>query len=285
MENENKNEKPATAPSTTLQDKATKGIKAAQAAPNQATAEPAIKAPDPRRFEQLIFSKIPDIMQQVTHIGKDRKNPQQGYAFRGIDDMYNELHAIFAANRVFFTSRVIHAEREERINKNQTTLVFTILDIKFTFYAEDGSSISSVMRGEAMDSGDKASSKAASTALKYALMQMFMIPTEEDKDTENNTYEVMPKQYQAGPPPRPAAPQQAPAMGDSPRPGYENQGGDERPADIRPWLTEDQYLAMLTAIGEGKGGVVLAKMESYKIRRDYREKLNSAIAAAQSVQA
>ena len=116
--------------------------------------------------KQLIFEKIPAIMTQVSVIEKTRKNPQQGYSFRGIDDMYNELHGLFASNKVFFTSRVLHAEREERINKSGSTLVYTILDIEFTFYAEDGSNISSVMRGEAMDSGDKASSKAASAALK-----------------------------------------------------------------------------------------------------------------------
>jgi hypothetical protein len=44
-----------------------------------------------------------------------------------------------------------------------------------------------------MDSGDKASNKAASAALKYALLQLFMIPTEEEKDTEFQSPEVKPK--------------------------------------------------------------------------------------------
>ena len=62
--------------------------------------------------------------------------------------------------------------------------MWSILTVEFTFWAEDGSSVSCTMIGEAMDSGDKASNKAMSTALKYALMQMFMIPTEEHIDTE-----------------------------------------------------------------------------------------------------
>jgi hypothetical protein len=67
--------------------------------------------------------------------------------------------------------------------------------MKFTAYAEDGSSVESVTIGEAMDSGDKSMNKAMSTAYKYALMQIFCIPTEEDKDTENQTHEVAPKSY------------------------------------------------------------------------------------------
>jgi hypothetical protein len=49
------------------------------------------------------------------------------------------------------------------------------------------------MIGEAMDSADKASNKAMSTALKYTLMQMFLIPTKDEKDTEYQTHEVSPK--------------------------------------------------------------------------------------------
>jgi hypothetical protein len=44
-----------------------------------------------------------------------------------------------------------------------------------------------------MDSGDKASNKAMSVAYKYAFMQIFCIPTEEEKDTEYKSPEVKPK--------------------------------------------------------------------------------------------
>ena len=132
-------------------------------------------------------------MKDVEHIGKDRQNTQQNYKFRGIDDMYNELHKHFSKHEVFITSEVISTEREERQAKNGGNLIYSILNIKHTFYATDGSSVSSVMIGEAVDSADKASNKAMSTALKYTLMQMFLIPTEEEKDTEYHTHEVKPK--------------------------------------------------------------------------------------------
>jgi hypothetical protein len=44
-----------------------------------------------------------------------------------------------------------------------------------------------------MDSGDKASNKAMSVALKYACFQLFMIPTEEMVDPAAETHEVTSK--------------------------------------------------------------------------------------------
>ena len=140
-----------------------------------------------------IYQSINAIMKHVPSIGKDRKNEQQGYKFRGIDDMYNALNPLLAEHGVFATSEVLNTEREERQTKNGGTLFYSILTVKFNFYATDGTFVTSVMIGEAMDNGDKASNKAMSTAYKYALMQLFCIPTEDVKDTEYETHEVKPK--------------------------------------------------------------------------------------------
>lgn len=138
----------------------------------------------------IIYSKIIAILREVDAVGKNKKNAQQGYMFRGIDDMYNAVHPLFAKHGVFITSEVINREREERQTAKGGVLIYTILTCKFTFYAEDGSSVTSTLDGEAMDSGDKSTNKSMSTALKYALMQMFLIPTEEKLDTEEETHEV-----------------------------------------------------------------------------------------------
>lgn len=153
-------------------------------------------------MDQLIFTKIPAIMADVEAIGKNRRNQSQGYAFRGIDDMYNDLHTHFATHKVFYTSEVLSTHREEKTTKNGSTMQYVVLNVKFTFYAIDGSSVSSVMVGEASDSGDKASNKAMSTALKYALMQLLLIPTEEDKDTENHSPEFKSEKPQTTPAPK-----------------------------------------------------------------------------------
>ncbi len=88
---------------------------------------------------------------------------------------------------------ILSEKREERQTKAGGVMTYTILTIKFTFYAEDGSNFSSIMIGEAADSGDKSSNKAMSTALKYALMQLLLIPTEDEKDTEFHSPEFVEK--------------------------------------------------------------------------------------------
>lgn len=144
---------------------------------------------------KLIYSKISEIMSKVGSIWKDRKNASQWYNFRGIDDMYNALNSHLSEVKVFFAPEVLTIEREERATKSGWVLMYTVITMRFTAYAEDGSSVSTVTIGEAMDSWDKSANKAMSTAYKYALMQIFCIPTEEEKDTEYQTHEVAPRTY------------------------------------------------------------------------------------------
>lgn len=140
-----------------------------------------------------IFQKIPLIMSEVGAIEKGRKNQSQGYAFRGIDDVYSAFQGLLSKHGVFFTPEVLTSHREERQGKSGGNLIYTVLTVKYTFFADDGSSFSAVTVGEAMDSGDKSANKAMSAALKYVMLQTFCIPTEEDNDTENHTHEVLPR--------------------------------------------------------------------------------------------
>ncbi len=144
-------------------------------------------------LKKQIYSKIINISRKVKPISKDHKNIQQNFKFRGIDDVYNALQPLMSEEGVFVTSRVVHSEREERKTRSGGLSIYSILDIEFNFIAEDGSFVSCTTRGEAMDSGDKASNKAMSTALKYALLQMFMIPTQESIDTDKDSPDPLPK--------------------------------------------------------------------------------------------
>lgn len=160
----------------------------------------------------LIFEKIPLVMAEIGAIGKDRQNAQQGYKFRGIDDLYNAANAALTKHGVFTVPLVLDMKREERQTQKGGTLLYTILTVKYLFYATDGSFFEAITVGEAMDSGDKSCNKAMSAAQKYALLQVFAIPTEEPKDTEHETHEVKPKEK--------PLPDKKPAEKDSDKPNY-----------------------------------------------------------------
>lgn len=132
-----------------------------------------------------IYETINLIMMEVPAIGKNKKNPKQNYNFRSIDDVMNKLQPLFAKFKLFVTPEILEHTREERRTSAGGVLLYSICKIKYTFYAEDGSSVETIVIGEGMDSGDKASNKAMAVALKYALFQVFCIPTEELKDPDN----------------------------------------------------------------------------------------------------
>lgn len=138
-----------------------------------------------------IHGKMVKIMTEMSAISKGRKNTQQNYSFRGIDDIYNELHDVMAKNGVFCLPKIVSERVEDRQSKSGGVLVYRVLHMEFSFVADDGSSVVCSTIGEGMDSGDKASNKAMSTAQKYAFIQTFIIPTEDLKDSENDSSEVL----------------------------------------------------------------------------------------------
>lgn len=139
-----------------------------------------IKAP-------MIYGKIADCMRQLGAIGKTSKNAQQGFMYRGVDAVMNALNPVLTANHVFCVPEVLEQHREERQTKNGGNLIYSILKMCYTLYAEDGSSVSATVIGEGMDSADKSSNKAMSVAYKYAMFQIFSIPTEEMADPDADT--------------------------------------------------------------------------------------------------
>lgn len=136
-----------------------------------------------------IYQKMAAILKETKAITKSEKNQQQGFKFRGIDNVMNELHDIFAKNDVFVLQEVISFETNDRPTKSGGVNTFTRATIKFRYMTTDGSFVETVNVGEAMDSGDKGMNKAMSIALKYSLLQMFLIPTEEQKDPDATTPE------------------------------------------------------------------------------------------------
>lgn len=136
-----------------------------------------------------IYTAIPKIMDDLGAVGKNSRNAAQGYNFRGIDDIVVALKPLLVRYGVFYVPYVIGYTREEKPAKSGGVLMTSILEVEFTFYAIDGSSVKAKTVGEAMDSGDKSVNKAMSAALKYALIDVFNIPTTEPKDSEHESPE------------------------------------------------------------------------------------------------
>lgn len=140
-----------------------------------------------------IYEAISRCMEEIGAVGKDAVNKQQGFKYRGIDAVMNAINPALVKNHVFIVPEVLEQQRQERTTNKGAVLIYSICRIKYTFYAEDGSSIEAITVGEGMDSGDKATNKAMAIAFKYACFQVFCIPTEEMKDPDAEVHEVTPK--------------------------------------------------------------------------------------------
>ena len=135
-----------------------------------------------------IIKRITAIMADVGHIGKDCRNQQQGFMFRGIDQVMNTMHPLLAKHGVVIIPEVVETKREERVTKSGGTLIYTMHRINYRFIADDGSEVVATVVGEGMDSADKSSNKAMAVAFKYACFQVFCIPTEEMVKDDPDAY-------------------------------------------------------------------------------------------------
>lgn len=137
-----------------------------------------------------IYKALASVNKEVNYIGKNRKNEQQNFNFRGIDDVMNELHTLFAKNEIVIKHKVLSYATDTVTSSRGTALYHTKANIKFFFIYSDSSKLKVTTVGEAMDSGDKGINKCLSIGLKNVLLQMFLIPTVEDKDPDSQAHEV-----------------------------------------------------------------------------------------------
>lgn len=204
-----------------------------------------------------IYQAIPAIIGELEAIGRNKRNEQQRFMYRGIDDLYNALSPLFAKHKVFTVPQVLDEKREMRTSKSGGTMTFVALRIKYTFYADDGSHFDAILIGEGMDSGDKASNKAESSAHKYALTQVFAVRTEDEKDPDGDSPGQPPRgnrppqqnQRQGGPPPQQRPPQQQqPARPQAP-------AGNAPVQPVREGLSKvtEKQVHRLFAIANAKG--------------------------------
>jgi len=150
-----------------------------------------------------IYKLVPLVMRDIGAIGKDQMNQFDKYHFRGIDDVYNAVQPALVRHGLFFVP-VLENTSVDLVQTSQGKPAYrALVQMTFTLCAPDGSSVVCRMVGEAMDRGDKACNKAMSAAYKYAMFQLFCIPTEGDNDSENQTHEIAPPRQSPKPQPKP----------------------------------------------------------------------------------
>lgn len=149
-----------------------------------------------------VVQALAAVMRDIGAIGKDQKNTHQGYNFRGIDDVYNALHSPLVKHGVILLPEVEDriAETRETTNSQGKTSRMNVVHLlmRYRFYGPAGDSLDVRVWGEGQDSADKATNKAMSAAMKYALLQTFAIPTDDLDEGDRETVEASPSRQSSG---------------------------------------------------------------------------------------
>lgn len=182
-----------------------------------AEVETTLRAPRPvspatREGVPGVYRKVLDLMRMVTTIGKDQETKGDGprFKFRGIDTVMNEVGAAMRDVGLIMRPQILDKTYTNHTGRkaNGGEVVYTTcsLTVRYIFTdPDDGTTYTMEMVGEGRDNTDKATSKAASMALKYGLLEGLMVAVDDMEDSDRDAPEVT-REQQA-----PAAPQKSAA--------------------------------------------------------------------------
>jgi hypothetical protein len=145
-----------------------------------------------------VHEALARVMVDVTHVGKDGKNQSQGYNFRGIDGVLNAVGPAFRRHGIVPLPEIVDERTEVvEVGKARTPMRSVTVKVRYYFIGPEGDHLMVFVPGEAMDSGDKAFSKAMSVAYRTALIQTLALPTHEP-DPDEESYERAPAPQSPG---------------------------------------------------------------------------------------
>jgi hypothetical protein len=140
-----------------------------------------------------VYQAISNVTAELARsgIGKTKRNTQQGFAYRGVDDVMQALAAALPKCGLVMLPRVTNRTERAAPSKSGGTIYTVILDVEWDLVSTvDGTLHTIVVQGESMDSGDKATNKALSAAYKYAAVLAFSIPLEGIEDADAHSPEA-----------------------------------------------------------------------------------------------
>lgn len=139
--------------------------------------------------ELNIYQRINLISQEAGALAPEAKGGVP-FAFRGIDGTVAHLTPFLHKYGVFNTSKVLSHIITEREANGGRVVKTAQVEVEFTFFGPDGSSVVMVTPGLADDFADRASAQAMSVAYRIALLQLFHLPTH-TKEPEETGQAVM----------------------------------------------------------------------------------------------
>lgn len=129
------------------------------------------------------------VMNDVQGLAKRDKNQAQGFSFRGIDSVMNVVGPALRKAGGFIVPEIRSVKHETLTTAKGSQMNAAFVEVMFSVYGSDGDPITGAVASEAFDSGDKATAKAMSVAMRTFLLQLLCLPTDEP-DPDSFSYEA-----------------------------------------------------------------------------------------------
>jgi len=145
-----------------------------------------------------IYEALLAVYKKVGYVQKGGTNKAQNYKYAGEADLIAALRPAMIENDIIFWPSGVERSHEVQVATASQTESFTkstfntkiIATLQYTFrHVTSATEIKVQVIGEGVDSGDKASYKAMTGALKYALRQTFLIETGDEPEADAKTDE------------------------------------------------------------------------------------------------
>lgn len=138
-----------------------------------------------------------NVMAEVRELGKDERNAQQGFNFRGVDATVNAVGPALRTHGVSVIPTAVHdVSASTYTTKGGTVMRDVFLVVDYLITGPTGDTMPGSAAGEASDAGDKATPKAMSVAYRTFLLQSLTLPTQE-RDPDAEAYERGPSREDA----------------------------------------------------------------------------------------
>jgi len=142
---------------------------------------------------QHIYPALAAVQRELAQlgVGKDHKNRDQGFMFRAWDDVQQAVSLALSKHEIIGPLvDVIDRHDSDFRTKSGGLMRRVILRGTVRFVSgKDGSHVQYVYEGEGMDMGDKATSKALTMLVKFALIHGLSIPVKGVPDPDSETPE------------------------------------------------------------------------------------------------
>lgn len=159
-----------------------------------------------------LAKKLAEVMAAIDHVEKSGRNESQKYNYVKAADVAHAVRGKLAEKKIVMMPVMVQADNHAyQVDKDGIVRHWNQTDVTVTYRfidGESGETLDIQSCGTGLDTGDKASYKSLTGALKYALRMAFLIPDESDPEADESVDEPQGKP-QSAPQERPKSPPSA----------------------------------------------------------------------------